>query len=120
MFPKTSGLLNGGTSHQPLHPLPVDPVPLPSQVVCHSPAAVERMPGELLIDQLKQVQLFGIWFIALWLQIECRAIRPDQFALPSQRYRLLSTDPASPSFHRDIPDFFFNHSSSILSRPISE
>jgi hypothetical protein len=37
--------------HQPLHPLPVDPVPLPSQVVCHSPAAVERMPGELLIDQ---------------------------------------------------------------------
>lgn len=92
--------------HQSLDSLAIDPIVLPPQGVCHSPAAIEWMPGELLINQFEQFQLFSIYQMDGRFQVVSRAIRTGNFTLTGDRYRLLGADPVSSPLHRDIPDFF--------------
>lgn len=63
--------------HQSFDSFPVDLIALPSQVVHHPSTTIEWMPGEFLIDQFQQFQLFGIHLMDCWFQVVGRAIRPS-------------------------------------------
>src|SRR5512135_756510 len=104
-------------SHEPLDPLAIDRLPGTLQTRRHPPAAVERGLEELLVDQPHQAQVFlrlgGRW------EIVARSVEAQEFALSTDAQmtiRWFDQGPLEVSRRGQL--FFFNHSTSILSRPI--
>ena len=107
-------------AHQSLHPLAVDLVPDPEQVLPDLAAAVKRMPGVFRVNQSQQCQFLLVRFCGWVSRIDRGTRHTGQFTLPGQGQWFMRAHPACPRGYRHSPDFFLSQSSSILSRPISE
>ena len=106
-------------AHQPLHLLAVHRVALLLEIDHHAPAAIKWVLRVLLVDQAQQPQVQGVHGGARRRRVDPRACHPRQGTLAAERQRILTHEPRAPGAHRLSPDFFFNQSSSIFSRPIS-
>jgi hypothetical protein len=91
--------------HQELDSFPVNLITLLSQIVCHPPATLERLPEKLVTYKFKQFQLFSIQTIDRRYQVVSRTVRTGYITLTGNRYRLLGADPFSSLLHRERADF---------------
>lgn len=93
-------------AHQSLHMLAVDRPPLPLEDHDHSPAAIERMARELLIDQRAKIQIIVVGKCHGAGAIYRRPGHASQLALARQRYLVAGLDPSQPHRAAYRPDFF--------------
>lgn len=102
---KAYGKTKCHSPQQPLHTLAIDFLALTDQPGRHTTAAVERMPGVLLVEQTHQPQVRGCFLSSLIVQ--ARPSQTEQLALPPHaQLGMILVDQATLVSYRDRQLFF--------------